>query len=233
MYGARSKHDYELIERKENHVGRALPSNVPLSKYYKGNFYELAGQSDGSKVQREPHEQATGYKPNISEHDERGSTVQEAHTSTTSNQDIDPLARPKSRLRWPTSGWRFSISGWTALCIAVLVINASLTIAVSKHQGGFQHGLGTLYRGDCKTTQYYNTGLHVVINILSTSLLAGSNFCMQCLSAPTREEVDEAHSRRIALDIGVPSFKNLAYIRKRKLVLWLLLGLSSVPLHLL
>ncbi|KAH7392189.1 hypothetical protein DE146DRAFT_661877 [Phaeosphaeria sp. MPI-PUGE-AT-0046c] len=56
---------------------------------------------------------------------------------------------------------------------------------------------------------------------------------MQCMTAPTRGEVDRAHAARRWLDIGVPSFRNLRRIGRDRLVLWLLLGLSSLPLHLL
>ena len=76
------------------------------------------------------------------------------------------------------------------------------------------------------------TSLHLAINILSTLLLGASNFCMQVLCAPTREEIDAAHTRRNWLSIGVPSLKNLFHIDRKKSALWLVLGLSLVPLHL-
>ncbi|KAI9700609.1 MAG: hypothetical protein M1836_001976 [Candelina mexicana] len=53
------------------------------------------------------------------------------------------------------------------------------------------------------------------------------------LSAPTRKEVDAAHARRKWLSIGVASFKNLLYVDRRKTFVYLLLGISSIPLHLL
>lgn len=55
---------------------------------------------------------------------------------------------------------------------------------------------------------------------------------MQCLSAPTRKEIDRAHARGVWLDIGIPSVRNLRYISKRRVLIWALLGLSSLPLHL-
>ncbi|KAK6223615.1 hypothetical protein QIS74_03559 [Colletotrichum tabaci] len=78
-----------------------------------------------------------------------------------------------------------------------------------------------------------HTAIHVVINNLSTVLLAGSNYCMQCAIAPTRSEIDRAHARRKWLDIGVPSIRNFGKIKLEKKALWLLLSLSSFPLHLL
>ncbi|OJJ82358.1 uncharacterized protein ASPGLDRAFT_531052 [Aspergillus glaucus CBS 516.65] len=56
------------------------------------------------------------------------------------------------------------------------------------------------------------TGAHLVINILSTLMLAGSNFTMQCLCAPTRKDLDRAHQSNRWLDIGAPSIRNLRSI---------------------
>lgn len=78
-----------------------------------------------------------------------------------------------------------------------------------------------------------NSYLHFAINLLSTILLSSSNYCMQCLSAPTRKEVNTAHAKGVWLDIGIPSMRNLRYIDRRRVILWGLLGLSSLPLHLL
>ena len=55
---------------------------------------------------------------------------------------------------------------------------------------------------------------------------------MQRLSAPTRDEVDTAHRRRKWVDIGVPSFRNLLLINRWRTLGWLVLGASSLPLHL-
>ncbi|KAF6793076.1 hypothetical protein CMUS01_16111 [Colletotrichum musicola] len=56
---------------------------------------------------------------------------------------------------------------------------------------------------------------------------------MQCLVAPTRAEINNAHQRKKWLDIGIPSVRNILSIRWKKKLLWLLLSLSSLPLHLL
>ena len=56
---------------------------------------------------------------------------------------------------------------------------------------------------------------------------------MQCLSSPTRDEVDRAHKKNIRLDIGVPGMRNLRQISWNRIVLWWLLALSGIPLHLL
>ena len=71
------------------------------------------------------------------------------------------------------------------------------------------------------------------INVLCTILLGASNHTVQCLSAPVREEIDKGHRKRAIFDIGVSSLKNLARISRRRLILWMMLALSSTPVHLL
>ena len=98
---------------------------------------------------------------------------------------------------------------------------------------GYINGIGTLDDGDARPMKKLGLTYHVLINILSTALLTSSNYCMQILSAPSREELDIAHARNTWLDIGIISFRNLAYINRRRMIFWFILGLSSFPLHLL
>lgn len=101
-----------------------------------------------------------------------------------------------------------------------------------KH-GGYINGIGTLDDGDAEPMKKLGLTYHVLINILSTALLTSSNYCMQILSAPSREELDVAHAQKTWLDIGIISFRNLAYIDRRRMIFWCMLGLTSFPLHLL
>lgn len=94
-------------------------------------------------------------------------------------------------------------------------------------------GRRVLHEGSCKFVKRTNTGVHFMINVMGTILLGASNYCMQCLSAPTRAEVNQAHAKFSWVDIGVPSVRNLFRIRKLRVLLWVILGLSSLPLHLL
>jgi hypothetical protein len=75
------------------------------------------------------------------------------------------------------------------------------------------------------------TGFHVGINILSTLLLGASNLCMQLLVAPTRQEIDDAHRKKIWFDIGIPSWRNLKSIEPSRMYLFYVLMASSLPLH--
>jgi hypothetical protein len=76
-------------------------------------------------------------------------------------------------------------------------------------------------------------GAHVLINALSSVLLSASNYAMQCVTSPTRSECDVAHARGDWMDVGVAGTRNLTRISHRRKVVWVLLALSSIPIHLL
>jgi hypothetical protein len=133
---------------------------------------------------------------------------------------------------WHKAGWRVGVSLAATSAVFALLVNLITAIWVANSRG-FHDGMATLYTGNCKKTETMNTWIHLAINALSTLLLSGSNYCMQCLSAPTREEVDRAHAKRMWLDVGIPSVRNLRNIAWKRVVLWWCLGLSSVPLHLM
>jgi hypothetical protein len=126
------------------------------------------------------------------------------------------------------AGWRFGALHFAVWATIVFCINVAVTVWNST-----QAKSGVLFEGDCDRVKRLNTGLHFLINVLSTILLSGSNYCMQCLSAPTRGEVDKAHSRGIWLDIGIPSIRNVKHLSRRRVTLWVLLMITSLPLHLL
>lgn len=122
-----------------------------------------------------------------------------------------------------------------ALCAftagTVLVINIIVTIWGSAKFG--VHGsLVTIQDGDCSRSKDLSLWLHLAINILSTLLLGASNYCMQCLSSPSRPEIDRAHSQHVWLDIGVPSVRNLRRVSWNKIILWWFFAISTIPLHL-
>lgn len=117
--------------------------------------------------------------------------------------------------------WLACIAAW-----AVFAVNLTVTSYLPN-----QHN--TLYTGRCNTASRLDSGLHILINFLSSLLLGASNLCMQLLSAPTREEVDTAHSQKKWLDIGIPSTRNLRHIAKRRISAWMFLAAASLPLHFL
>lgn len=142
--------------------------------------------------------------------------------------DSIPLWQREKAKGWISGVVRCGISAFV-----VFAINISTVAWISARHGfGDESGRQTLYEGSCHTSRRLNTGIHLLINTFSTVLLSSSNYCMQCLSAPTREEVDRAHLKGKWLDIGIMSIYNLRGIALKRVALWCVLGLSSIPLHL-
>lgn len=150
--------------------------------------------------------------------------------------DTDPCARRDSGIRrkWQLEGWHFevfvSIIAVT-ICLVAELIMLVCAVVLNKPQGN-QHGVGVLYVGSCAKVERMITILAIPINILATILVATSNYVMQCLSAPSKKDVDEAHAARSYLNIGISSIHNLVYNFSWKSVLWLVLFLTTVPIHL-
>lgn len=170
-------------------------------------------------------------------------TIELRHAHT----EVEPLSRsydredtsyePSKRSIQRATTWRTRFSGWRGgalVCIAivslVLLLNVVLAI-ITATAWATKEGVSTAYMGDCAVASRTTTALHLLINLLSSLLLGASNYCMQRLVAPTRKEIDEAHAKKKWLDIGVPSVRNLASISRGRLAIWVLLGVSSVPLH--
>lgn len=129
-----------------------------------------------------------------------------------------------------TTGWRSGAINCALSVTVVFLLNVALT---AYGNSNLRDRDGVIVDGDCERTRKLNSYLHLLINILSSIMLSASNYCMQCLSAPTRREVDLAHAKGLSLDIGIPSIRNLKHISKKRVILWFLLGASSLPLHLL
>ncbi|KAL3481374.1 hypothetical protein BJX99DRAFT_164303 [Aspergillus californicus] len=127
-------------------------------------------------------------------------------------------------------GWKGTLYLGSITSFIVLIFNlVMLCWATLRHPNRAQ---SVIYSGDCDRVKEISAGIHFVINIFSTLLLSAGHFGMQCLSAPTRQDVNRAHGREKWLDIGVPSVRNLCRIPRTRFLIWLSLVVSSVPLHL-
>jgi hypothetical protein len=129
--------------------------------------------------------------------------------------------------------WRTSLYMSMGLACAVLILNTGFLAWILRTRGT-NDGVGILYEASCDMTKKTSISIHLLINILSSALLSASNYCMQCLSAPTRPEVKEAHRKGHWLDIGIPSLHNVvsSSFAMRKKLCWWILAISSLPLHL-
>jgi hypothetical protein len=123
------------------------------------------------------------------------------------------------------------------LCFATAFTTFSLNLSISivswTRDKMSNDKVVTLYQGDCDISKRLDTGIHLVINILSTLLLSSSNLCLQLLLSPTRAEVDQAHLEKRWLDIGVPSWRNFMNLPVWSKIVWASLATSSIPIHFL
>lgn len=130
-------------------------------------------------------------------------------------------------------GWRLGalLSGiFVTIC---LCLNIAATAYLRTKYPPNEDGLGVILNHGCGQIRSIDSRFHYAINVIATVLVSASNYNMQCLTAPTRNEVDAAHKRRRWLDIGIHSIRNLSHITRPKAMFWLLLALTSLPLHLL
>lgn len=118
------------------------------------------------------------------------------------------------------------------LSTAVLLLNIGFA-ASSIYNFDMETYTGQYFAGSCSSVKVANRWIHLAINVLSSLLLLSSNYCMQILVAPTREEVDEKHENKDWFDIGVQSWRNWKRIALRRRIVCVILMVSSALLHLM
>ena len=130
------------------------------------------------------------------------------------------------------SGWQMGmiLAIFADLAIFFLVLALTVYTALNFRRTGYQ---ATLIDNNCDSVRSWSTWLHLGVNVVCTILLATSSYTMQCLTSPSRKEINKAHQRGNCMDIGVPSFQNLLRTSPRRMLSWLVILLSSLPLHLL
>ncbi|KAL4908768.1 hypothetical protein BDW74DRAFT_187317 [Aspergillus multicolor] len=120
---------------------------------------------------------------------------------------------------------QIAISSLTVALIIGLMVWAVVTYPPNTR------GVGTFSVGNCTTTTRLNSALHVALNILASLFLGAGNYCMQILVAPSRAELNKAHSKGKTLEIGVPSLKNLLSIGRIRVAGWVCIGVLATILH--
>lgn len=144
------------------------------------------------------------------------------------------LSQTKSWIQKNLADWRVGIAFFSIASLIVLITNIGIAVfSIRQYGGATTTAFKPVFMGNCDKSRTLNTWIHFTINILSSILLTGSNFCMQVLTAPTREQVNDAHAKREWLDIGLPSVRNIKAMGNRQKFLWSLLLLTSAPLHLM
>ncbi|CAG8122705.1 unnamed protein product [Penicillium olsonii] len=143
------------------------------------------------------------------------------------------LDRLKSVFKLPSS--------WDGMRVCAVVASVALGVNVTLAVIAFAYGYANtkskdffevpLYEGSCSTTRNLSTGLHLLINGLGTLVLSTSSYTSQFLAAPSRRDIDKAHSKGSWLDIGVHSLRNILALEGRKKFLWAVLLVSTIPIH--
>ncbi|CAO2657125.1 Nn.00g032510.m01.CDS01 [Neocucurbitaria sp. VM-36] len=123
--------------------------------------------------------------------------------------------------------WRLGLYVGFYSSLLVLVGNISILLV-----GCFSHGLSsgairTIAQGSSGGVRSLSIFYHIVINLFSTILLASSNYAMQILSAPSRDEIDMAHRN----DWGLSSTLVISATDKYNGGRWILLNafVANVP----
>ncbi|KAL2848199.1 hypothetical protein BJX68DRAFT_238683 [Aspergillus pseudodeflectus] len=142
------------------------------------------------------------------------------------NKDIAP---PRKRHGGRFGGWKGTLCLGATTSVVVLILNLVMLLWATLRHSATE---SVLFSGSCDRVKQISAGIHFLINILSTLLLSASNYAMQCLSAPSRGDLDRAHAKNKWLDIGVPSLRNLTRIPTTRSLFWCCLVFSSAPLHL-
>lgn len=163
--------------------------------------------------------------------------------SLAANMPLPIIHKLENWRRWSIGLWnRFrALSGWrksafiNTVLVSIVFLVLFLWQIIVWARTGEAAGYQIIHTGRCDGNGVgrLNTVLHLIINILSSLVLASTNFFMQVLNAPSREELDSAHEKGSWLDIGVPSPRNAFRVSRFKMIMWLLFFLSSVPMHLL
>ncbi|KAI1088679.1 hypothetical protein F5B19DRAFT_505454 [Rostrohypoxylon terebratum] len=132
-----------------------------------------------------------------------------------------------------SSGWRQA-----AKVNSIILATMSMTLIGFLIAATSKNGLDKavfFYDGDCDggNVAQLNTALHLLINIISTLVVTSSNFFMQVLNSPSRQELNTAHFQGSWMGIGIPSVRNVFRVSRFKTWSWVCLLLSSIPIHLL
>ncbi|KAL4882211.1 hypothetical protein BJY04DRAFT_50215 [Aspergillus karnatakaensis] len=151
---------------------------------------------------------------------------------------LTPLTELATATSLPSSSWikgvyLCALGGAVILLLNVVLISVAAGLASKYPENTGISSAEVIHEGSCAVVQRWNAALHLLINILSTAILAASNYCMQVLVAPSREEVSRCHARNEWLDVGVPSLRNLGAIDPFRRWSWLVLLVTATPFHLL
>ena len=202
---------------------------LPSSPSYEQEGFQLRRLFEWHPRQRSSYAQLhtpTAMKDRISENSpsiDRGSGEYLSRESSTT----ESFKRP---IRFRIASWRFTIITGLSTTILVLICNIAI-IAWAYATLGRDNTV--MYEGSCDRMKTIDTWSHLGINVLSTLVLGASNAAMQLIVAPSREDVRKAHAQSRTVDIGIHGLRNWRFMSRRRRSIWILLLVTTIPLHLL
>jgi hypothetical protein len=135
----------------------------------------------------------------------------------------------KLRTFWENK-WRRTLVIWCSVAWLSAFIHLSQLVQLPK--GDF--GIGILYEStDLSDVSNRRLKWLLFFNIVATLMLTSSNYSMQCLGSPTRDDLDKWHRKGKSMAIGRYSLSNLLRIPWPRKILWVLLAVSGLPLNVL
>jgi hypothetical protein len=150
--------------------------------------------------------------------------------------EVEPIDERHGNLKnaKSTTSAQRKLIAFAVLAILVFVLNAVPVIGFGIGSFGFKdeshqsYGSlsGVIYEGTCTQTKTFDFWIHLLINVLSTALLMGNSKAMQTLRLLVANGAGES---RLSSHPQVHSTSR----PRGALALWIILGLSSVPIHLL
>ncbi|KAI5921707.1 hypothetical protein F4810DRAFT_677442 [Camillea tinctor] len=212
-----------------------------------------AGEADDIELRRRH-----STSPQMEQQERSGSSNSSTNLPTRSQNSYESVRVTSEPFRVESFADKKSLSGWfpkindnektsrrirtskriwvlmLQIIVVTVVFLANLALAIyatTKYPS--TNGVGLIYSGDCSVVNNLNYWIHLLINLFSTGMLSASNYCAQIQAAPTRKDIDHAHKQGFWLDIGVPSLKNIRYIKGRRWLSCIVLALTSIPIHLL
>lgn len=131
-------------------------------------------------------------------------------------------------------GWQLGLRLAIFATAIVFIVNLCSLIYVLARFGFHNDNLlPQLEETGCKKTALYSRYLHLLLNVLATLALGATNYTMQILASPIRDDLDRAHKEGVWLHFGVSGLKNLRprRIGWRRVLTIGALFLSSFPIH--
>ncbi|KAL2371552.1 hypothetical protein RJZ57_004000 [Blastomyces gilchristii] len=148
------------------------------------------------------------------------------------NEPETSLDKAQHKRKWIRGALICAYSACVVLLVNVIITFAAIVRAYGEY-GSMELMFAPIYKGKCSVSRNWVTGLHFFINCLCAVTLATSSYCMQCLASPSRADTDRAHNQGRWLEIGTASIGNFRFVGYKRLGLWLVLLLTSLPIHII